>query len=250
MKLGIHGCKGRMGTAIRDLAGRKNIPVTGAVDQGDSIESGLRDAEVILDFSFHEGTIPLLEWALKAEVPVVVGTTGHTESEREKIRNIAESLPIVWAGNYSVGVNVLLYLSGIAAEKLGHGYDPEIIEAHHKMKVDAPSGTARDLVDSVLKGLKWDRDAVIYGREGITGKRPERQLGVHAIRGGGIIGEHTILFSGASERLELTHRASDRSIFAEGAIRAGEWLLDSSPSPGIHTMQEVLGLSTQEFTGT
>lgn len=229
-----------MGQALLQAAGSQNLKVEGRVDQGDDL-SGLSGSEVVLDFSFHEATLPLLRWAVEQGTPVVIGTTGHTESESREIMDIGKRLPIVWAGNYSVGVNVLLHIARLTAQKLGAGFDPEIVEAHHRMKVDAPSGTAQNLVDAVLGGLGWGRESVIYGRQGITGQRPEKQLAVHAVRGGGIIGEHTVFFSSSAERLELTHRAADRAIFADGAIRAAVWILQH-PSPGVYSMQDVLGL--------
>lgn len=242
MRIGIYGSRGRMGQALLQACERLQLPVAGAVDQGDSLETEFAEAQAVLDFSFHEATVPLLQWAERENIPVVIGTTGHTAQEEEAIRQASEKIPVVWAGNYSVGVNVLLYLTRLAAEKLGAGYDPEIIEAHHKMKKDAPSGTAQNLVDAVLEGLQWTREAVIFGREGLTGERPDRQLGVHAVRGGGIIGDHTILFAGSSERIELSHRAGDRTIFAEGALRAAEWAYHRG-KPGLYSMQDVLGLN-------
>jgi len=241
MKVGIYGSRGRMGQTLLQACERLHLPVAGAVDQGDSLETEFSEAETILDFSFHEATVPFLQWAARENIPVVIGTTGHTEKEAEEIRQASERIPIVWAGNYSVGVNVLLYLTRLAAEKLGETYDPEIIEAHHKMKRDAPSGTAQNLVDAVLDGLQWSRESVIFGREGITGQRPEKQLGVHAVRGGDIIGDHTVLFAGSSERIELSHRAGDRTIFAEGALRAAQWAFHRG-TPGLYSMQDVLGL--------
>lgn len=241
MKVGIYGSKGRMGQALIQACGHSDLEIAGTVDQGDSLDTEFSDAQAVLDFSFHEATVPLLHWAAVHGVPVVIGTTGHTAEEEQAIRKSSETLPVVWAGNYSVGVNVLLYLTKLAAEKLGVGYDPEIIEAHHNLKKDAPSGTAQNLVDAVLEGLDWDRDSVIFGREGLTGERPQKELGVHAVRGGGIIGDHTVLFAGSSERLELSHRAGDRTIFAEGALRAAQWAVQKA-TPGLYSMQDVLGL--------
>lgn len=241
MKPGVHGAKGRMGAAILATARERGLEIAGEVDQGDPLDH-LEGADVILDFSFHEATLPLLDWAVGRRIPVVIGTTGFSDEEETAIRDFAKRLPIVMAGNYSVGVNVLLFLTRLAAETLGAEYHPEIIEAHHALKMDAPSGTACNLTDAVLEGRDWSRKEVIHGREGITGERPDRQVGVHAIRGGGIIGDHQVIFSGPSERVELVHRAGDRSIFAQGALRAGQWLL-SRPTPGIYSMQDVLGLN-------
>ncbi len=240
MKPGIHGARGRMGAALLATARERGLEVAGEVDQGDPLEL-LEGADVILDFSFHRATLPLLDWASARNRPVVIGTTGFSEDEEAAIRGFSEKLPIVLAGNYSVGVNVLQYLTRVAAEKLSLEYQPEVIEAHHCLKKDAPSGTARNLTDAILDGRGWTREDVIHGREGMTGERPDRQVGVHAVRGGGIIGDHQVMFCGPSERVELVHRAGDRSIFAQGALRAGEWLLGHA-RPGLFSMQDVLGL--------
>lgn len=241
MKLGIHGYRGRMGNALLAAAEKQGLTVVGRVDQGDPLSPALDACDVLLDFSYHSATPDLVHWAALHGKPVVIGTTGHNDQESAAIRACGGDIPMVWAGNYSVGVNVLLFLAEQAAQVLGPDFDPEIIEAHHRLKADAPSGTARNLVDAVLQGLGWGPNTVVHGREGITGERPARQLGVHAVRGGGIIGEHTVLFAGTAETLELTHRAADRAIFAEGALRAAAWILRQA-APGVYDMRDVLGL--------
>lgn len=245
MKIFINGAHGRMGKTILELAPERGVKVAGKADQGDALEAaGLDRAEVVIDFSLHDATAPLAEAAAARGLPLVIGTTGHTEAEREAILGHADRIPIVWSGNYSIGVNVLHYLAELASEKLPDVFEPEIIEAHHHHKVDAPSGTAQNLVDAVLQGRGWSRDCVIFGREGMTGERPIRQVGVHAVRGGGIIGDHTVMFAGPSERVELIHRAGDRRIFAQGALRAAEWAIGRSP--GLYSMRDVLGLTGGE----
>ena len=241
MKVFLNGSKGRMGQTLTRLIGEKEHALVGQADQGDQLSLEFAGAEVVLDFSLHHATGPLIEKAAGMNLPVVIGTTGHSETERNRILDFVKQIPVVWSGNYSIGVNVLLYLTQLASEKLPLTFEPEIIEAHHRKKIDAPSGTAENLVDAVLDGRNWSRESVIYGREGMTGERPNQELGVHAVRGGGIVGDHTVMFAGPDERIELKHQASDRSIFAEGALRAAEWVI-GKPA-GLYTMRDVLGLS-------
>lgn len=178
---------------------------------------------------------------------MVIGTTGHTEAEREAILKHVANLPIVWAGNYSVGVNLLFYLTRVAAELLGETFEPEIIEMHHRHKKDAPSGTAERLIEQVLAARGWSTDAVRHGRNGLVGERPAQELGVHALRGGSVVGDHTVVFAAEGERFELTHKASDRAIFARGALRAASWVLQQSP--GLYRMEDVLNLSALNKRG-
>jgi len=240
MKLLLNGAKGRMGQAIIQAAHDAGDTLTAALDLGDDATPHLSTAEAVIDFSFHDATAPLVKLAGGSGLPVVIGTTGHTEDERKAIRACADQAAIVWAGNYSVGVNLLIHLVEQAAATLGADYHPEIIEMHHRHKKDAPSGTAEALLDAVLKARGLDQSNVTHGREGITGERPDAQVGVHALRGGDIVGDHTVLFAGPGERLELTHKAADRAIFAQGALRAARWALDQPP--GLYDMRDVLGL--------
>ncbi|MCB1123793.1 MAG: 4-hydroxy-tetrahydrodipicolinate reductase, partial [Verrucomicrobiae bacterium] len=182
----------------------------------------------------------LAECAGKANVPVVIGTTGHTEEEKENILKALATVPVAWAGNYSLGVNLLFYLAQKASEILPNSYDVELLEMHHRFKKDAPSGTAEDLLARIKQASQRSDHAVLHGREGITGERTDREVGVHSLRGGDVVGDHSVIFAGLGERLELTHKASDRMIFARGAIHAGEWLVNQSP--GLYNMQDVLGL--------
>ncbi len=237
----LNGAKGRMGEAIIAVAESEDARIIAAVDMGDDPLPGLRQAAVAIDFSFHSATVPLLEVARSCKCPVVIGTTGHSEEERQQIIEISKDIPVVWAGNYSVGVNLLFYLVEKAAGILGDNYHPEVVEMHHRHKKDAPSGTAEGFVEAILAGRQWGRDAVRNGREGITGERPDVEVGVHALRGGDVVGDHTVIFAGPGERVEISHRAADRAIFARGAVRAAHWV--QGKPPGRYSMRDVLGLS-------
>lgn len=236
----LNGSHGRMGQAIINTAAEQEAQIVAAVDKGDDPLPGLAKAQVVIDFSFHSVTPQIVALAAERKLPVVIGTTGHTEAEREQILAHTKSIPIVWAGNYSVGVNLLFHLVGQAARILDASYATEIIEMHHRHKVDAPSGTAERLLEVVLEARKLTRDNVRHGRHGLIGARPQDEVGMHALRGGDVVGDHTVLFAGEGERLELTHKASDRRIFAAGALRAAGWALGQQP--GLYNMEDVLGL--------
>ena len=229
-----------MGQAIQAVAPANGAAICAAIDIGDDVEAHIGSCEVVIDFSFHKATLPVVELAHKHGKPIVIGTTGHSAGDRDAVTRIAEELPIVFAGNYSVGVNLLFYLVGRAAAILGGSYHPEIVEMHHRHKKDAPSGTAERLVEVIRAGRGLPEDSVVHGRQGISGERPDEQIGVHALRGGDVVGEHTVLFAGQGERIELTHRATDRRIFAQGALRAAHWL--RGKEPGLYNMEDVLGL--------
>ena len=229
-----------MGQAILASASKSGANIHGAIDLGDDPSSFLENCDVIIDFSFHEATLPLMQEAVRHRKAMVIGTTGHSPQDKKEIRTLAAQTPTVWAGNYSIGVNLLLYLTRKAASILGEEFHPEITEMHHSHKKDAPSGTAENLVEAVLEGRQWSPESVLHGRSGITGERPARQIGVHALRGGEVVGEHTVLFAGPAERIELTHKAADRQIFADGAIRAAHWVVQQEP--GCYSMLDVLGL--------
>ena len=224
VRLLLIGAAGRMGKTITDLAnGDPKIDIIARCDLGDPIEPAMRNCDVAIDFS-HAGAITeICAAVLQHRKPLVIGTTGHSTEQRGTIEETAQSLPIVFASNFSVGVNVLFWLTRKAAEQLGSDFDVAIVETHHKMKKDAPSGTAKTLAE-VLKGTK----------------KTKREIPIQSIREGDVAGEHTVVFSGPGERLELTHRATSREIFARGALRAAEWII--SQSPGLYSMQDVLGL--------
>ena len=241
LKILLNGAQGRMGTAISQIANKQNAEIISYIDQNDQVESTLSQCDIVIDFSFHSATAPLAEKCIVYQKPLVIGTTGHQPEEKERILKATSKIPIVWAGNYSIGVNLLFYYTEQVASKLGNDYHPEIIEMHHRHKKDAPSGTATDLLSGILKARKMNQDQICHGRKGITGERPDQEVGIHAIRGGDIIGEHTVMFAGLGERFELTHRATNRSIFAQGAIRAAHWAI--SQKPGLYNMRDVLGLT-------
>jgi len=198
-------------------------------------------ADVVIDFTAPGATAGLVQRAAEAGLGVVVGTTGLGDDERTAIESAAERVPIVWAANMSLGVNVLFGLLRQAAAILGDDYDVEIVEAHHRHKKDSPSGTALAIAGVLADALARDPSKDLrHGREGNVGPRERREIGIHAMRGGDIVGDHTVYFCGIGERLELTHRASSRETFARGALRAAEWLRDRDP--GLYDMQDVLGL--------
>lgn len=204
-------------------------------------DAAARAADVLIDFSFPEVTIANLEIAVEHGRPMVIGTTGLTDGQKVSLQRLAEKVPVVLAPNMSVGVNLLWRLIQDAARVLQDDYDVEIIEAHHRHKKDAPSGTAMRSAELLAQVLGRDlaHDAV-YHREGQIGERDPKEIGIQTIRGGDIVGDHTILFCGDGERLELTHRASSRDTFATGAIRAAKWVIGKTP--GLYDMQDVLGL--------
>lgn len=205
------------------------------------LAAAVKAADVIIDFSFHENVPATVKLASAHGKGVVIGTTGLSPEERAAVDQAAKVIPIVWAPNMSLGVNLLFSLVEQAAKALGLDYDVEITEAHHKFKKDAPSGTALRLGEKVAQGRKQNfRDVTIYGREGLGGERPKGQIGIHAIRAADIIGDHTVLFATEGERVEISHRATSRDAFAKGALHAGGWLVGQKP--GLYDMQDVLGL--------
>lgn len=238
----LSGARGRMGQVLAELSDECGATIVGEIDLGDPIESASWDeADVVIDFSVHSGIIDLLTAAVNARVPVVIGTTGHTDTELAFIREASKTIPLTLAGNYSIGVNILMHLTREAARLLPHSYVPEITEIHHRHKKDAPSGTALNLAEAVEGERDYPDNARIFGRRGDIGERRPHELAIHALRGGEVVGEHTVFFFGDSDRLELTHRASDRGIFARGAYQAAHWLIRQEP--GLYSMDDVLGLA-------
>jgi 4-hydroxy-tetrahydrodipicolinate reductase len=241
LKLLITGCQGRMGQAILRAAEAQNVTVASTIDMGDALSPALAQADTVIDFTSHHFCDELLGECLKQNKSMVIGTTGHTNEQLAAIREAAKTLPIVFASNYSVGVNTLFWLTRKATELLGPDFDLEVIEMHHRMKKDSPSGTARTLVEILadVRGLEYDKDCR-HGRFGDVGARTPKEIGVHAIRGGDVVGDHTVVFANVGERVELTHKASSRDTFANGSVRAARWLL-GKPA-GLYDMQDVLGL--------
>lgn len=240
MKVFLNGAQGRMGKAISAIAPNEKAVIQIAATREQPQLETIDTCDVVLDFSTHEATLAIATTAAKAGKPIIIGTTGHTEEEKAAILEYQTQIPIVWAGNYAVGVNLLFYLTEKVAATLTNDFHPEVVEMHHRMKKDAPSGTAENLVEAILRGREWSADKVKNGRSGITGERPDEEIGVHSLRGGEVVGEHTVIFAGPGERLELKHQASDRRIFAQGAIVAARWALNQTA--GLYNMQDVLGL--------
>lgn len=209
------------------------------------LEGGLdnlkREVDVLIDFTTPKATIDNARWSSQKGISMVIGTTGFSKEELSELKGSLKDIRCVMAPNMSVGVNLMFYLAKVMAEVLGEGFDVEILEAHHRMKKDAPSGTAMRILEVVSQALgrDFEKDAV-YQRKGIVGERTSREIGMQVIRAGDIVGEHTILFGGMGERLELTHRAHSRDTFAKGAVRAAKWVV--SKPIGLYDMQDVLGL--------
>ncbi len=240
-KVIITGSKGRMGQMLISCAQRfPEIQVVGQIDLGDDVTQVITQADVVIDFSLHTATASIAALCARHQKALVIGTTGFSEAEEHSIRS-QTSVPMVWSANYSTGVNTLFWLTRKAAEILGPGYDLEIVEMHHRFKQDAPSGTA-DTLAKILAQVRQQqlKEVIRHGRQGITGARTTTEIGMHSLRGGDVVGDHTVVFASPGERVELTHKASSRETFAMGALRAALWVM-KQPA-GIYTMQDVLGL--------
>ena len=238
MKIAIVGAAGRMGRKLVELAAGEGLEVVSKVDVAEGYDREWSSAvEGVIDFSFHACVPAFVTRAAEQGVPYVIGTTGITADEQLAIDAAAKRIPVVQSGNYSLGVNLLLQLVREAAAVLDSKYDVEVVEMHHRHKKDAPSGTALMLA----KAAKAGRGAgeFVYGREGETGERPEGEIAIHALRGGSVVGDHTVMFAGELERVEITHKAQDRAAFAAGALKALKWARGAKP--GIYTMRHVLG---------
>jgi 4-hydroxy-tetrahydrodipicolinate reductase len=231
-----------MGQSLIACATRfPDLQVVGKIDIGDDLEAALQNADVLVDFSFHSGTAVMAEACARHQAAMIIGTTGHQEEEKKRILAQTATIPIVWASNYSTGVNTLFWLTRKAAQILGPGFDLEVVEMHHRLKKDAPSGTAMTLAEILATVRNEQLDAVLqHGREGIVGERSSREIGMHSVRGGDVVGDHTVIFATMGERLELTHKASNRETFSNGALRAAQWVVQQPP--GLYNMQHVLGL--------
>lgn len=263
MKLGICGFSGRMGHAIFRVMEEKGHYLGAAFDADNSVNisrnakeivnspladciirginaDDLKNIDCIIDFSAPAATSKLMEILKEVKKPVVIGTTGLSPAESEIVKKVSSDIPVIHSPNMSLGVNLLFKLTEIASKALSTDYDVEIFEAHHRFKKDAPSGTAKRLLEEVMNNMKGLSGAAeINGREGITGERTSNEIGMHAMRGGSIVGEHTVFYVGMDDRLELTHRASSRDVFARGAVSAAEFL--AGKAPGLYTMYDVLG---------
>lgn len=264
LRIAVAGASGRMGhmlveavTAADDaqLAGALDVPGSAALGRDaaaflgrtsgvaitSDLRQGLANAQVLIDFTRPEGTLAHLAACQELGVKLVIGTTGFSETQKAQIAAAAEQLAIVMAPNMSVGVNVVLRLLDVAARALKNGYDIEIVEAHHRHKVDAPSGTALKMGEVLANAVGRDlKDCAVYAREGVTGERDPSTIGFSTIRGGDIVGDHTVLFAGTGERIEITHRSASRATYAQGALRAARFL--AGRTSGLYGMDEVLGL--------
>ena len=244
MKIAIVGAAGRMGKMLVALAdANPALEVVAKVDVAEGYDKTWpAGTEAVIDFSFHSAVPAFVAKAAEEGLAYVLGTTGLSAEEQQAVDAAAKRIPVVQSGNYSLGVNLLLNLVKTAAKVLGPEYDVEVVEMHHRHKKDAPSGTALMLAKAAAAGRGVDFDAAaVYGRKGIVGERPEGEIAVHALRGGSVVGDHTVMFAGEVERVELTHRAQSREAFAAGALKAAQWA--TGRQPGIYTMRDVLGFA-------
>ena len=273
VRLAVNGAAGRMGRQLlAAIAEREDATLTAAAERpgapavgtaasvlagvtlpdivlGDDIASVATDIDVVIDFTTPDASIALLERLAGTDTGVVLGATGMSAAQRGRLAELARDIPVVYAANYSVGVTLALDLLETAARALDEDYDIEVIEAHHRHKVDAPSGTALAMGEALARGRGRALDDVaLYAREGITGERERGSIGFATVRAGDIVGEHTVLFGAMGERLEITHRASERMTFARGAVRAAVWL--AGREPGLYDMRDVLGLASPDRSTT
>ncbi len=265
LKMAVSGASGRMGSRIITLSREiGNFKLVGALERkehdnvgddiGDIIGIGSagvgithdvtdikEEIDVLVDFSSPSATIQCLQALSSRPVPVVIGTTGFTKEEADYIKLYSQNTPCVFAPNMSVGVNLLLKVLDDIARVTGDDYDVEIVEAHHRLKKDAPSGTAMKMAQVLASALDRDlEDTAVYARHGLIGERSKKEIGIQTVRAGDIVGEHTVLFGGLGERIEITHKASSRDTFARGALKAAQWVYKQTP--GLYDMQDVLGL--------
>lgn len=244
MKVAILGAAGRMGQMLVKLAeADPALSVVAQIDVADGYDATWPEGtEAVVDFSFHAAVAPNVEKAAAQGLAYVIGTTGLTPGEQARVDACAAKIPVVQAANYSLGVNLLLALVRQAAAALGSQYDVEVVEMHHRHKKDAPSGTALMLANAAAegRGVKL-ADVACYGRQGLVGERPAGEIALHALRGGSVVGDHTVMFAGDVERVEITHRAQSREAFAAGALRAAIWA--AGRRPGKYDMRDVLGFA-------
>jgi 4-hydroxy-tetrahydrodipicolinate reductase len=254
IRIALCGALGRMGRAITEAVAQQNdMSLTSAIEAPNhpglgsrinnvgvisSLEAVIATSDIVVDFTNPTTTMNHAMLASNHKRPFVTGTTGLSKEQLEALETASKAIPMVVAPNMSVGVNLLYRLVENASKILGDDFDVEIIETHHRFKKDAPSGTAARLADILARSKEGS--TVIYGRKGLVGERPRKEIAIHALRGGDVIGEHTVIFAGIGERVEITHRAHSRATFANGVIRAIRFVVDKSP--GIYTMGDVLGL--------
>lgn len=245
MKIAISGAGGRMGQAVARIAREMGVDVPVLIERpgypgGGFVEALTEKVDALIDFSAPEGTRRRLRECVRLGVPMVIGTTGLTPDDEKKLKQAARKIAVLQSTNMSVGVNLFWRVCEQVAAALGIEYDIEIVETHHRMKKDAPSGTALTLAQKVARARGQDPDRVlIYGRKGMVGERRKGEIALHAVRLSDIVGEHTIYFSTPGETLEITHRARTRDIFARGALRAAQFV--AKAGPGLYTMADVIG---------
>jgi 4-hydroxy-tetrahydrodipicolinate reductase len=232
-----------MGRALLACAAHfPEVQVAGEIGRDDDLRAVVAQADVVIDFSSHQATAALARICAEHRKAMVIGTTGHSNQDRSQITGLSSQIPVVLSSNFSTGVNTLFWLTRKAAEILGADFDLEVVEMHHRLKRDAPSGTARTLAEILAQVRKQQLERVVrHGREGIVGERISTEIGMHAVRGGDVVGDHTVIFAGLGERVELSHKASSRETFANGALRAAQWV--ANRKPGLYDMQDVLGLT-------
>ena len=242
IRIAINGSKGKMGQTLIEAVNASSKTELGAgVDKGDSLGDSLNDFDILIDFSRPEASLSAISTCKDSGKAMVIGTTGFSDSELQLIHQASKEIPIVFAPNMSVGVNLTLKILETSAKVIGPDSSIEIIEAHHRYKVDSPSGTALKMGEVVANALGRDlSECAIYGREGIEEPRDQNTIGFSSIRGGDVVGEHTVAFFMDGERVEITHKASSRMIYANGAVRAAKWL--SGKPSGMYSMQDVLDL--------
>ena len=244
MKIAILGAAGRMGHMLCDLVDRsEELELVAKCDVREEYpRTWPAETEAVIDFTFHEAVPENITKAAEDGVVYILGTTGLTDEEQAVVDAAAKKIPVVQSGNFSLGINLLLGLVRKASEILGVEYDCEVVEMHHRHKKDAPSGTALMLAKAAAAGRGQELDKVsVFGRKGMVGERPEGEIAIHALRGGSVVGDHTVMFAGDVERVEITHKAQSREAFAAGALKAAQWA--AGRNPGIYTMRDVLGFA-------
>ena len=243
LRVAVAGSSGRMGQMlIEAVNAAPDCALAGTLDIGVDLRTGLATAQVLIDFTRPEGTLAHLAVCRERGIKAVIGTTGFSDAQRAEIAAHARHIAIVMAPNMSVGVNVVFKLLDMAARALAEGYDIEIVEAHHRHKVDAPSGTALKMGEVVAAALGRDlKSCAVYGREGVTGERDPSTIGFATVRGGDIVGDHTVMFCGTGERIEIAHKSASRATYAQGSLRAARFLADKAN--GLYGMDHVLGLN-------
>ncbi|MEI9962191.1 MAG: 4-hydroxy-tetrahydrodipicolinate reductase [Limisphaerales bacterium] len=231
IKIIITGAKGRMGQALISCAKNfRELEVVAALDRNDDLSAMISKTDAVIDFSSHAATVSFVEICAKHGKGIVIGTTGFSDAEKSAITNRKSQIPIILASNFSTGVNTLFWLTRKAAEILGPDFDLEVVEMHHRLKKDAPSGTAKSLAEILAEVRKQQLTKVArHGRVGIVGERASEEIGIHSVRGGDVVGDHTVIFANNGERVELTHKASSRDTFANGALRAALWVVKQKP---------------------